>query len=66
MKIIHTDNFNGDYPDEKFVDGIPSLPNKEAMQRICDAINKECSGNHAPRYWRVVEDDYKLKPGFEP
>ena len=65
MKIIHTDNFGGDYPNEKFVIGIPSL-NKESMQRICDAINRECSGMHAPRYWKVVEDDYVLQPGFEP
>lgn len=65
MRIIHTDNFAGDYPDEKFVTGLPSL-NQESMQRICDAINKECSGAHASRYWKVVPDDYVLIPGFEP
>lgn len=64
MKIIHTDNFGGDYPDEKFVTELPCL-RKDALQRICDAINKE-TGEHASRFYRVVEDDYQLQPGFEP
>lgn len=64
-KIVDTDNFAGDYPDEKFVTGIPSL-SKDKMQVIADAINKVASGGHAPRYWKVVNDDYVLQPGFEP
>lgn len=64
MKIIHTDNFGRDYPDERFVEELPRLP-KAAMQRIADAINKEL-GPNASRYYRVVTDDYVLQPGFEP
>ncbi len=65
MKIIHTDNFGGDYPDEKFVTGIPPM-HCDRMQRVADAINAECGGEMSPRYYRVVEDDYVLQPGFEP
>ena len=64
MKIIHTDNFGGDYPNEKFVEQLPIL-RKEALEKICNVINEE-SGKNNPRYYRVVEDDYKLAPGFTP
>ena len=64
MKIIHTDSFDGDYPNEKFVEQLPRLK-KEALEKICDVINEE-SGENSPRYYRVVEDDYKLVPGFTP
>jgi dihydroflavonol-4-reductase len=34
---------------------------------IADAINDAfCNHANATRYWAVVDDDYKLKPGFEP
>jgi hypothetical protein len=64
MRIIHTDNFGGDYPDEKFVTELPRL-NAVRMARICHAINNELPDN-APRYYKVVDDDYVLQPGFEP
>jgi len=64
MKIIETDNFAGDYPDEKFVN-IPSMQ-REAANRVCEEINQACSGATASRYWRVVDNDYVLQPGFEP
>lgn len=65
MRIVETDNFGGDYPDEKFVN-IPSVSPEHAKQ-IADAINNAlCNHDHATRYWRVVENDYKLQPGFEP
>lgn len=64
MKIVNTDNFGGDYPDEKFVENLPYL-NKEGLLRIAEAINIEL-GPHHSRFFRVVEDDYKLQPGFEP
>lgn len=63
-KIIHTDNFGGDYPNEKFVTELPYLP-EERLQVICDAINAQV-GPYAPRYYKVVPDDYELSPGFEP
>lgn len=61
-RIVDTDNFDGDYPDEKFL--LFPMPEK-AAQKIVDAIN-EAAGPNSPRYWKVVENDYTLQPGFEP
>ncbi len=63
-RIIETDNFGGDYPDETFL----PLPNMTLVQAhaVADAINAACSGTTASRYWRVVDADYELQPGFEP
>ena len=61
-RIVETDNFGGDYPDEKFL--LWPMPEKYA-QRIADALN-ESGGENATRYYKVVDDDYKLQPGFEP
>lgn len=63
-KIINTDNFGGDYPNEKFVENLPVM-NDEQARVIADAINST-QHEHASRYFRVVPDDYKLQPGFEP
>lgn len=63
MKIVETDNFGRDYPDEKFVE----LPNKipdHAIKAICDIINYHCSGLDSQRYWKTVDDNYELQPGF--
>lgn len=67
MKIIHTDNLGGDYPDEKFVTGLPILP-EATLKQICNLINNSTNGPGftAPRYYKVVPDDYQLQPGFEP
>ena len=66
MKIVETDNFGGDYPDEKFVN-LPSMTETHAKE-VAKAINDGFAGKYAddPRYWRVVPDNYKLQPGFEP
>ena len=63
-RIVETDNFGGDYPNEKFL----NLPPMKllAAQAISDAINAQLSGNSAPRYWVVRPQDYVLQPGFEP
>ena len=63
MKIVETDNFGGDYPDEKFVNLPPMTP--EHASEVVIAINKGF-GDYFPRYWKIVRDDYKLQPGFEP
>ena len=63
-KIIHTDNFGGDYPGEKFVEQLPVMNDNQAKV-ICDAINSMQPEN-AHRWYRVVPNDYKLQPGFEP
>lgn len=60
--IVDTDNFDGDYPNEKFV-GEPFLF-KQAAQQVADSMN---SGNpNASRFYKVVELPYELQPGFEP
>jgi len=61
-RIVDTDNFGGDYPDEKFL--LWPMP-EEFAQRIVDALN-EWGGTHAARFYKVVDNDYKLQPGFEP
>lgn len=63
-KIVNTDNFGGDYPNEKFVTGLPCL-SEERLQLIADVINAQ-TGRDAPRFYKVVPDDYELQPGFEP
>lgn len=65
MKIIETDNHGSDYPDEKFIN-LPYLCKKEA-EKIADVINDcLCKDEYARRFWRVVDDGYKLIGGFEP
>lgn len=65
MKIVQTDNYGRDYPNEKFVEGLPYMPRADMAQKIADAIN-EVTGPQADRYYKVVTDDYVLSPGFEP
>jgi len=63
MRIVETDNFGGDYPDESFVN-LPQMTAQHAIE-VADAINL---GFHegSLRYWKVVSDNYKLRPGFAP
>jgi len=56
MKIIETDNFDRDYPNEKVV--MCNL-NSDQAEYIAEAINKVCSGPAAQRFWKVVEEDYR-------
>ena len=62
-RIVETDNFGGDYPDEKFVN-LPSL-GPLVCQAICNLVNGALPDDH-PRHYRVVPENYKLQPGFEP
>lgn len=65
FKIVETDNFGGDYPNEKFV----SLPTttKEGAELIVKAINYVLNPDGMQsRHWKVVPEDYVLVPGFEP
>ncbi|WP_290877772.1 hypothetical protein [Aquabacterium sp.] len=67
-KIIHTDNFADDYPNEKFVEGLPILTIEQA-KAIAEAINKALDPSNSgmyPRHYVVCSDNYVLKPGFEP
>lgn len=62
MRIVNTDNFGGDSPDEQFV--LWEL-SKMAAETIATVLNVE-AGSDAPRFYKVVENDYVLQPGFEP
>lgn len=62
-RIINTCNFGRDYPNETFLP-IPALSEEDA-KKVAEIINK-AAGPIAMRYWRVVDLDYKLQPGFEP
>lgn len=66
FKIVETDNFGGDYPDEKFLN-LPAM-HKQFAERIAAEINQAFCGviSTHPRYWKVVPTDYQLQPGFEP
>jgi hypothetical protein len=64
-RIVETDNFGGDYPNEKFVN-LPAMINEHNARNLCNLINAIFSGDSSPRYWKVVDRDYKLQPGFEP
>lgn len=63
-RIANTDNFGGDYPNEKFVENLP-LMTREHAEAVCKAINAGIPDMN-DRYWKVVPSDYKLQPGFEP
>jgi len=67
MRIVETDNFNRDYPMEKFLN-LPYLSVEKATiiaNAINDAMNYR-TYTHS-RFWKVVENDYVLddKP-FKP
>lgn len=67
MKIVNTDNYGGDYPDEKFVN-LPTM-DEESCKKVCDIVNDYCDppgSNDATRFYKTVPNDYELAPGFEP
>jgi len=57
MKIVETDNFGGDYPDESFLP-LPSMTIAHA-NAVARVINSGFPENY-PRYWKVEDDDYVL------
>lgn len=64
-RIVETDNFGRDYPNEQFVN-LPSTTVEKAGL-VCDAINKAHNPDgRGDRHWVVRPEDYKLQPGFEP
>jgi hypothetical protein len=66
MKIIDTDNFGGDYPDETVI--AEGIKDRRFAEVMCAALVEKFCSHHpqADRYYRVVEDDYVLQPGFRP
>ena len=64
-RIVETDNFDGDYPDESFVN-LPPMNFNDA-HRVANAINDAlCPRSQCQRYWKVVKVGYELRPGFQP
>ncbi len=61
-RIVNTDNYGGDYPDESFILWPMS---KVSAEKITTILNQD-AGPEASRYFKVVDMDYKLQPGFEP
>ncbi len=62
-KIIETDNFGGDYPNEEWA--TPYLFSREDAAILRECFNSLLSGDRCPRYWREVPEDYELQPGQE-
>ena len=65
-RIVQTDNFGGDYPNECFVTGVGIFTSNRQAQKVAEQISKLYSGDNATRYWKVVKMPYTLQPGFEP
>lgn len=60
--IVDTDNFGGDYPDEKFL--LWGMPRDDA-EKIAHILN-ERAGEGSPRFYKVERQGYVLQPGFTP
>jgi hypothetical protein len=63
-KVVQSENFGGDYPNEFFVEGGPST-NQQQAEQLAQLLNSFVPEHHN-RYWKAVPPDYKLQPGFEP
>lgn len=62
FRIVETDNFGGDYPNESFHG--PHMKYDEC-ETVADIFNA-AHGPDGSRFYKVVHDSYKLQPGFEP
>lgn len=73
MKIVNTDNYGSDYPDEKFLCWVDSngtvSPVHFFTRESADLVSRQLQDIYGPnsaRYYKPVADDYVLQPGFEP
>jgi hypothetical protein len=65
-RIVETDNFGRDYPDESFVN-LPTIYLEDDAKAIAEAINNAlCNHPHSSRWYKVVDQDYVLQGPFEP
>jgi hypothetical protein len=72
VKIVNTDNFGRDYPNESFFVDV-SMP-LEVANAIVERLNKSLGhseassryGREPDRIYKVVSPEYVLQPGFEP
>ena len=64
-RIIDTDNFGGDYPNERWV--AIGIVDEGVANIIADALNRATGADlGGARFYKVVAADYVLQPGFEP
>lgn len=64
-KIIGTDNLNREtVADNLLISHIPDEEQAKAKQ-FCDWLNTFTCYDHGGRYYRVVENDYRLSRGME-
>lgn len=61
-RIVNTDNFGRDYPDEQFVSGVISQLEAE---ELANKLNGDELG-WSSRCHKIVPDDYTLAPEVEP
>ena len=64
FRIVNTDNYGGDYPNESFTDDGPFESKKDAQIRADERNGPP--DRVSSRYYKVVEMPYELQPGFEP
>jgi len=62
-RIVETDNYCGDYPNESF-EG-PVFQSFARAEMVADLMNEE-GGKSSLRFYKVVSSSYELAPGFEP
>lgn len=73
-KIIETDNYDGDYPNESHLtledtegQALVLIFNKvEDAAVVCKALNQVRTTDHGPRCFCVVDIAYRIQPGFQP
>jgi hypothetical protein len=61
--VYDTDNFGGDYPNEKWI--ISPAFTKSTADQIAKLLNAENNG-YSLRCYKVADRSYQLQPGFEP
>ena len=65
MRIVETDMYCGDYLNEK--DVAVGITNRQWAETMCTALQEKHASHSYPRgsWFKVVEDNYVLQPGFE-
>ncbi len=58
MKIVGVDNFNTETVSDLLV--AENIQHKLMAECMCAALNKDYSGDNAPRFYEVKPDDYVL------
>lgn len=62
FRVIETDNYGRDYPNESFHGPVMTYCKASAVVDIFNAS----LGPNPDRWYRIVDQDYTLQPGFEP